>query len=642
MKKIVLLLFHFLNFLSIFAQAPDWKWAKNINAYNTAIALDNFGNTFLAGTFIAPSLLLDTILLSNPNAATVASFFVAKYNEKGKVIWAKNLSGYTESGASVTDLRGAVYIAGNFSGTLNFGSDSLVNSSITGNDIFVAKYDSSGNFLWAQAVKGLYTKFVQSVAIDLSGNLVLAGEFTGNTIMLDTVILQNNVGQTSFIARYSTNGNLIWAKSATSTNVCHIYGVSTDSLGNIYSTGTFDGPSVSFGTKTLTSPGIGSFYLYVTKFDSLGNALWAKKGAGYVLNSKVATDAQGNSYLCGTFLNTSLTFGSFTLTNANLNYSEMFVVKYAANGTCVWAKREGNIYDDYASDIALDKSGKPRVTGYYKSGAINFDLYTLSNSNPSLVNDGFVVAYDTAGVVKWAKSLGGGGQDEVQHLAINNNANVFISGFSSSSLLKLGTDTLLFINGQIFFAKLDSVPTSACQASFFVQPDTLPHHYIVYNQSTGSSPLTYLWHWGDGTVSAGAAPVHNYSTSGTYTICLTVTDSTGCMAVFCDQPNYYYKNSANAFIVTLTVINGSPTSVEESGRSDNYSLLFPNPSNRFVRLKSNSKIDLIEVYNVWGEICYVSKPNSNLSQFNIENEGMYFVRITSNGNSSIQKIVIQH
>jgi len=641
MKKILLLILPFLNILLVSAQAPDWKWAKKIDAYNTTIASDNFGNTFLAGTFIAPTLLLDTILLTNPNAATVACFFVAKYNKQGKVMWAKNLSGYTEARASVTDLSGAIYIAGNFSGTLSFGSDSLVNSSITGNDIFVAKYDSIGNFLWARSVKGLYNKYAQSITVDHSGNLVLAGEFTGNTIMIDTVSLQNNSGQTSFIARYSANGNVIWAKSATSSNVCRVYGVSTDSLGNIYSTGTFDGLSVSFGTKTLTSPGIGSFYLYVTKFDSLGNALWANKGAGYVLNSKVATDAQGNSYLCGTFLNASITFGAFTLTNTNVNYSEMFVVKYASNGTCVWARREGNIYDEYASDIALDKSGKPSVAGYYKGG-ISFDFYTLSQPNSGFTNDGFVVAYDSAGVVQWANSFGGGGQDEVQHLVINKNSNVFISGFSSSSTLMLGADTLLFLNGQIFFAKLDSVPSSACQASFFVQPDTIPHNYIVYNQSTGSSGLTYLWHWGDGTVSAGSAPIHNYSTNGTYTICLTVSDSTGCMAVFCDQPNYFYKNSSNAFVVTLTVINGSPTAVDESVMGAYDHLVFPNPSSGSVRLESSSKIDRIEVYNVLGEINYISKPISNFSQFNIENEGMYFVRITSKGRSEIQKIVIQH
>ena len=77
----------------------------------------------------------------------------------------------------------------------------------------------------------------------------------------------------------------------------------------------------------------------------------------------------------------------------------------------------------------------------------------------------------------------------------------------------------------------------SCNSGFYVYEDSIaaPHTYIGVNTSTGSI-VTYDWSWGGGTPNSSAPyPSHTYAASGNYTICLTVSDGTGCVDSFCSH-----------------------------------------------------------------------------------------------------------
>src|SRR5437868_12224725 len=107
----------------------------------------------------------------------------------------------------------------------------------------------------------------------------------------------------------------VWANSAGGTN--HNFGVdiALDANGNVYAVGYFESSPISFGTITLTSAG--GFDIFVVKYNSGGNVLWAKRIGGVIddYGLSIATDAGGNVYVTGSYGSSSITIGPFVLTN---------------------------------------------------------------------------------------------------------------------------------------------------------------------------------------------------------------------------------------------------------------------------------------------------------------------------------------
>jgi hypothetical protein len=223
-----------------------------------------------------------------------------------------------------------VYITGYFSGEfLTFGNHTL--SSDASGDIYVAKYDSSGNALWANIAGGTLNEWGNALATDSQDNVYLTGAFSSPTINFGNITLTNSYqGGSSrlefFIAGYDGSGNVKWAESAGQTDHEEGLGITTDSNGNVYVSGRFDGPSITFGSHTLT----GTLDFFLVKYDSLGNAKWAE-GAGsksFEAAQTVTADDYGHVYVAGQFYSPSIVIGTTTLTNSGVpNSAEIFIAK---------------------------------------------------------------------------------------------------------------------------------------------------------------------------------------------------------------------------------------------------------------------------------------------------------------------------
>ncbi len=149
MKKTFLLFILALCSIALFAQNEDWFWAKKAggtsNESGKSIAVDDNGNSYVTGYFYG-SATFGTTTLSG------SGIFVAKMDSNGNWLWAKQAGGLY-SGYSygiAVDANGNSYVTGYFSGSATFGTTTLTSSSEYYSDIFVAKLDSSGNWLWAK------------------------------------------------------------------------------------------------------------------------------------------------------------------------------------------------------------------------------------------------------------------------------------------------------------------------------------------------------------------------------------------------------------------------------------------------------------------------------------------------------------
>lgn len=475
MKKtnclLAFILFHIINTFgqspisTKFSDSPKYLWAKCAGGTDEDIAnsviTDLNGNVIIAGTFQSPTITFDTITLINSSQNNI---FLAKYNASGNVLWAKNAGGtnwYHEAGVS-TDKIGNIFITGT---------------------LLIAKYDPLGNILWTKDVGGEG----QSVAADSNNNVVVAGYITLGAYNSDI-----------FINKYDPSGNILWTKNIGGTGRKWANGISLDKDGNIVVAGGYT-KTVTIGSTTLTNSTPGGFYsdIVVLKFDSLGNFIWAKTSTGSDGSDEatsVATDSNGNVIVTGSFSCSYLNFGTATFL-ANINEDDVFIVKYDPNGNELWAKCAGGRYQDYGQSISCDASGNAVIAGYFKSESIIFETDTLTNKGTP-TGDIFIAKYNSDGNFVWAKSAGGSQEDRANSVFVDANGNIIIAGQFGSSPATFGTNILDHIHGSgtsdVFIAKLDfkgGLDVSFDHSDWAIYPNPSNGIFHIANRTSNVSNL---------------------------------------------------------------------------------------------------------------------------------------------------------
>lgn len=385
--------------------------------------------------------------------------------------WAKRMGGGSnDPGRSVTvDALGNVYTTGNFVGTVDFdpgtGTQNLVSAG--NSDIYISKMDATGRLVWAKRMGGSSGDYGYSIAVDASGNVYTTGMFWGTadfdpgpgTLDLTAAGLFD-----AFISKLDPSGNLVWAKSFSSSSGVQGVSIAVDASGNVYTTGNSNG-IVDFdpgpGTYNLTSPGGGD--CFVSKLDAMGNFVWAKSmgNTGGDFSFSIAVDASGNVYTTGYFQGTvDFDPGPGTQDLTSIDDRDIFISKLDALGNYVWAKRMGGASYDAGYSIALDASGNVYTTGFFQ-GTGDFDpgtnVYSLVSNG---FTDIFVSKLDAAGNFVWAKNMGGASAENGYALALDASGNVYITGyFEGTSDFDPGAGTLNLVSGgdyDIFIAKLNA------------------------------------------------------------------------------------------------------------------------------------------------------------------------------------------
>ena len=283
--------------------------------------VDSSGNAMVVGRFTGTADFGGGSLTS----AGGNDMFVAKYAaSSGAHMWSKRFGGTSSevpSGVAV-DQSGNLVVTGYFSNTASFGGSSL--TSVGGDDIFVAKYSgSNGNHQWSRNAGSTGSDRGHAVDVDDSGNVVVAGYFSG-TLSFNGQVVESFDGTDIFLGKYSSNGSPLWADGFGSTGNDFAYAVATDPDGNIIFTGSFI-IGANFGGGSLLSNG--SENVYFVKFSPSGGHLWSMSTGDTFPDRGVAitTDSSGNVLAAGDFEGT-VDFGGGPLNNSGGNST--FLVKF--------------------------------------------------------------------------------------------------------------------------------------------------------------------------------------------------------------------------------------------------------------------------------------------------------------------------
>ena len=355
-------------------------WGRSDYDYSSGIAIDSTGNTFITGK-------------TESYGAGHSDVFILKYNSSGNLLWGKIWGGSDDEWAPkiATDASGNVFISGS---TESYGA--------AHSDVFIVKYDSGGNLLWSKVWGGSERDLGFEIAVDSLGNAFIMG----------WTLSYGAGSEDVFLLKYNSSGNLLWNKTWGGSGYEYAHKIALDASGNIFITG------------VTSSYGAGHSSVFVLKYDSSGNLLWDKTwgGSGGETGREIAVDALGNSYITGE----TSSYGA--------GYSDAFLLKYDSSGNLLWDKTWGGSANDYGRGIALDSSGNIFITGIYNGGSHS---------------DVFLLKYNSSGNLLLYKTWEGLGYASGNGIAIDLTGNSYITGETSNNgpgysnvfLLKCGLDT---------------------------------------------------------------------------------------------------------------------------------------------------------------------------------------------------------
>lgn len=228
------------------------------------------------------------------------------------------------------------------------------------------------------------------LALDQSGNIYVTGYSTSSGSGQDfTTIKYNSLGDTLWVRKYNGSGNGSDVALA----------LALDDSGNVYVAGYSleNGINLDFDYTTI-------------KYDSLGETLWVRHYDGPANAGDrayaIAVDDSGNAYVTGF--------------SVGVGTSDYLTIKYSPLGDTLWTRRyngPGNSYD-YPYAIAVDTSRNVYVTGLSTGSSTNHDYATIK--------------YTSNGDLAWVRRYNGPGNflDDAYDIAVNNDGNVFVTGFS--------------------------------------------------------------------------------------------------------------------------------------------------------------------------------------------------------------------
>lgn len=459
-------------------------WVKRIETKGDIaikqIEVDRSGNVLIVGLYqtridFDPSK--DTSYAYS-NVGNPSNGFVAKYSNKGDLIWGLNLGGvgYDFVTSVAIDDSNNVVIGGQFADTVDFNPGAGVNllyGQSKNSNAFLAKYDSLGKHIWSFALNSSFSSYTTEVRIDANSNILATGHFS-DTADFDPSASSANLmaygGTDVFLAKYRPNGQYIWAKQIGGSSSESAYSMALSTKGNVFLTGSFRDTAdfdPSSGSATLTS-----YYqndLFLAKYSSNGQYLWAEHlgdSNGYIIASEIALDTNENFYITG-FIGGSIDFDPSSSSNVLLGLTDGYVAKYDSSGNFNWAFLIGGNGSDRGHTITADNFGYVWAGGLF-SGEVDFNPGIGIAKLNSKVNYARQASYfaryeQSKGTYKaaWSTTDRKGGPEAILGLVHDSKGNIYTTGYYYGKVDFDPACNVNMLNGKVmytsFVAKYDTL-----------------------------------------------------------------------------------------------------------------------------------------------------------------------------------------
>jgi gliding motility-associated-like protein len=378
-------------FVAKYSATGQYQWAFNVGGTTLADAgimlkASAAGDVFVGGYFRETVDFNPSATVTNSLNSTNGVIFLARYNTNGQYQWAINF-GQGNTDNSLFDLRidasDNVYVTGYFQGSnIDFdpGGGSAPLNSNGSYEAFVAKYSPAGQYIFAFSIGGNALDVGRGIVLDNAGNIYVIGDFNDAGVDFDpspATALLSSIGLSDvFIAKYTNNGQYVWAKRVGSTSGEFGWKIDTDNS-SIFITGGFNGVAdfdPSAATDNLTSNG--GYDIFLAKYDLSGNYQCAFNvgAADNDFGNDILIAGQDRFYLVGSFQG-NVDFAP-TQSTAILNSagsSDAFLTKY------LWPPNTMPVGTLQGSTICLGQPGMLTFTS--SSGTSPFTITYTDGAN---------------------------------------------------------------------------------------------------------------------------------------------------------------------------------------------------------------------------------------------------------------------
>lgn len=429
MRKLISILLFLLLAMGLYAQ-QNWLMRAGSGGNDEALSIstDAQGNIYTTGYFTQPALF-GTLGLQ---PAGVGDVFVAKQNAAGVYQWAVRAGGVqSDRGVGIcTDAQGNSYITGFYSGTALFGNISL--SSVSGSqDIFIAKLDAAGAFVWAVSYGGSDIDLPSGIAVDAQGNVIVTGQFKGTATIGTNQFTSDNDPDTNdptydiFILKLNNAGSPQWAKHGKAKREDRGLQAAVDASGNIYVTGQFSDTLRFTNTYNNVAYNVG----YLMKLSPDGTEQWFRRLQAS-LTAITGLVCKANSlFLTGDFLGQLVLTGPPNQTLTSAYAKKLFLARYDLNGSPQWVQADGSANALASKAIAVDNNGNSYITGTFRCTLTEYaEGYGVATFNSVGFRDIFVAKYSPSGQRVWERQLGGTGDDLAAAIVVNTDDKPIICG----------------------------------------------------------------------------------------------------------------------------------------------------------------------------------------------------------------------
>lgn len=380
-----------------------WNWVNTFGGQGTetieGLIVNTPSNYLIAGTF-SEFLPLNDAILTSSGAKDV---FVASINTNMETSWV--FSGGSNLDDELTsiekDASGNIICTGAYWLEATFDNETI---STTDNPkgLYILKLNSNGEMMWLRQIDGADLKAVTAIESDQDDNIFICGYFDQELNLGDTIITAN--GNTDiFIAKYDSNGQLIFAHNMGYKGDTRAVAMSLSPSGKIVLGGFYNDTTI-IALDTLPA-NTTDRDVFVACLDSTGNPLWGRKAGGVHDDelTGIIVDNDENIFATGYLVGVMNLGEGISIQSSNGN-ADIYLLKYNIDGTPISAKALGGDLVQQTTDIAIFNQ-TILVSGFFQ-GDMNFDGINLSTNGN--INS-FVAGFDKQLLTKWAENIDGTG-----------------------------------------------------------------------------------------------------------------------------------------------------------------------------------------------------------------------------------------
>jgi len=452
----------------------------------------------------------------------------------------------------------------------------------------LAKYDSKCKIEWViEHPGGGFNYLTRLLSMDASGKIYACGRFSG-TVDFDPSSNQTNITSATgaiYIQKLDDKGKLLWVGHVSVDGEPVKMGIKSN--GNIVVIGRSQELSIaklSGGANSTVEKGV-----FILEFSPSGEAINAYSiptPSSFNNNLALAIDEKDNMYI-GASIEGSMNLDLKSGSKPDTSFSgyDVVIAKYDKNFNYIWHRVFGDKPNsgpdgwDVVNSLVIGKDGNLYAAGWFTS-TTDFDpdknpgVWVKTASTRSLSPDGFIIKYDTSGVIQWIQEAGG-------HPSISGNADINFRDMivENDKILVYGT-----INGSADFdgssndliLKTNDNGLGICLA-----------HYSTTGNLIGAWLL-------DGNLAnenpSGIAKLEDGIVAyGTFQKKLDVDLTSGLQYLQTDSTGTFYAADNDLFLIKYKF--GLPINRITNINSNNFLHFYPNPASEIVNIP-NTQTDL--------------------------------------------------